>query len=288
VSGRELAVRLRHRRESLPGLTVKGIADQLDVTRNYWTLVETNRAILTEPNMAKVLDILGFNDDPGEAAELAELHRQARTRGWWQDYRGMYPDEGMRFFGLEAGADRIRSFESLLMPGLLQHADYARVVIGADPQYSPVELDQRVAIRMKRQERVWGDQPLKMSYILSEAVLHQFVGGRELQIRQLQHLIGAIEQLWENLEVRVVRFTTDIGVLASASTLVLMDFPSAHLETVAWQEAIRPLGVVDDPERIRRLELGWDTGKRSALDRESSLALIRSVAEDLAQEGRNK
>jgi hypothetical protein len=200
----------------------------------------------------------------------------------------MYPDEGMRFFGLEAGADRIRSFESLLMPGLLQHADYARVVIGADPQYSPVELDQRVAIRMKRQERVWGDQPLKMSYILSEAVLHQFVGGRELQIRQLQHLIGAIEQLWENLEVRVVRFTTDIGVLASASTLVLMDFPSAHLETVAWQEAIRPLGVVDDPERIRRLELGWDTGKRSALDRESSLALIRSVAEDLAQEGPNK
>jgi hypothetical protein len=182
---------------------------------------------------------------------------------------------------LEYGASHIRSFESLLIPGLLQSSEYIRAVLGADPQYSPVELEQRVAIRRKRQERLRGADPLRLSYILSEGALRQHVGGPEVQHGQLQDLASSIEELWETVEVRVVRFDADIGPLANASTLMIVDFPSPHLDSISWQESIRPLGVIDDPERIRRLELSWQAGKSSALDRSSSLDFVRAVAGEM-------
>ena len=282
VAGRELAARLRKRRQSLTGVTVKGIADQLGVSRNYWTLVETNRTILTEANFAKVLDILGFNDDPAEATELAELHRLARQSGWWDEHRKMYPEEVLRFFGLEHGAAAIRTFEPLVIPGLLQTADYARAVIGSDPQYSLVELDERVAIRLRRQERLRGDDPVRLSVVVSEAALRQYRGGVTVQRAQLVALAQTISELWETLEFRVVPFEADIGILAGTSTLLIVDFDSPHLGTVAWQESIRPLGVIDDADRIRRLELSWEEGKLRALDRRQSLELIERLADELA------
>jgi hypothetical protein len=45
----------------------------------------------------------------------------ARRRGWWDAYDGVaLTAESKWFIGLEQGADRMRSFQPLVVPGLLQ------------------------------------------------------------------------------------------------------------------------------------------------------------------------
>ncbi len=50
------------------------------------------------------------------------------------------------------------------------------------------EIQRRIAVRMKRQKRLTGDDAPKMWVVLNEAALHGRVGGRETMREQLRHL----------------------------------------------------------------------------------------------------
>src|SRR5262245_45197639 len=113
----ELGLRLRQRREQL-GVEVKTITERLGFSRNYWSAVENERKILSAEKLPQVLDLLEYDDE--ERAELTELREAARQRGWWSSYSALFGSELLRYYGLEHGAQTIRTYESLLIPGLLQ------------------------------------------------------------------------------------------------------------------------------------------------------------------------
>src|SRR6266567_6247981 len=63
---------------------------------------------------------------PGEFAEgLKGLAQQAAVKSWWHAYGDLIPENFDVFVGLEASAQRLTSYQSELVPGLLQTADYA-------------------------------------------------------------------------------------------------------------------------------------------------------------------
>lgn len=276
----ELALRIRERRREL-GLDVKTITDQLGFSRNYWSAIEHDRTLLAKDKLERLFEILTFDDT--ERVELTALWHAGKKRGWWMDYPALHDERLIHFYGLEAGAKNIRAYESALVNGLLQTDEYARVLIEADPAVSLVDVDQLVEVRKRRQRRLRGHDPLQLTALMSEAALHQQVGGSSAMRRQLLHLAKLITDLPDSLDVRIVPFGVTPGGIAGASTFHLLNFPNERLATVAWRESVAPMGgVIGAPDDVRRLELSYGQALEFCLDQEVSLDLIQRMAAKLS------
>jgi transcriptional regulator with XRE-family HTH domain len=270
----ELSRRLSTRRKEL-GLDVKTITEALGFTRNYWSAVENDRTLIADDKLRQLFDVLSF--DTTDQAELLQLREDARARSWWDNFPGIN-DERRRFVGLEHGATRIRIYEGHLIPGLLQTDDYTRALLGTDPSVSPVDLENIIALRRRRQERLDVDPKPQMVVIIGEAALRQQVAGPDVQANQIQHILDFAAQRPAQVDVRVLAFATNPGILISSSTLLLLEFESKHLPIMAWQEAVRPVGYVEGhDDHYRLLELAWQDGLKRALSADESTQLMSKL-----------
>ncbi|MFK0249159.1 helix-turn-helix domain-containing protein [Amycolatopsis azurea] len=278
VAAWELALRLRGRRDQL-NVDVKTITATLGFSRNYWSAVENERKILSEESLTRLLALLEFDDD--ERRELLDLRHLAKERGWWTQYSSLLGSEIQRMFGLELGAQGVRDYESLIIPGLLQTEDYARAIMTPSVVVRKVEVDQRVAVRRHRQERLSGENPLHITAIISEAALKQQIGGPAVLRDQLDHLAAMIEGNPEITRVRIVPFTAKACGLFGASTVHMIDFDNPRLPTVAWQETVTKYDIIDDPLQIRDLTLTYSDTFGQALNEQQSLEMIHRYAREL-------
>ena len=71
----------------------------------------------------------------------------------------------------------LRSFEPLVIPGLLQTEDYARAVLRTRVKVTDEEIDEMVTARMDRQSILAQDKPPMLWSIVDEGVLRRPVGG---------------------------------------------------------------------------------------------------------------
>lgn len=275
----ELATRLRKRRE-LVGVEVRTITQALDFSRNYWSAIENERKILSEESLLRLLDLFEFDSE--ERDELIALRAIAKERGWWARYSAILDDDLQRLLGLEDGAHSVHGYESLLIPGLLQTAEYARALMTPDVNIRRVEVEQLIEVRLRRQERLVEDSPLRLTELLSEAALRQEIGGAAALRRQLEHLTRMMEEHSETIEVRVIPFTTPACGLFGAATVHMIEFDNPRLQTVIWQETVTSWGVLDDPSSVRDTSGAYSDAARRALSREDSLALIHQRIKELA------
>ncbi len=271
VASWELSLRLRQRREQL-GIEVETITDQLGFTRNYWSAVENKRRILTADKLQQVFDVLEYDDE--ERSELIALREAAKQRGWWSGYSALFSDELLRYYGLEHGAQSIHTYESLLIPGLLQTPDYARALMAADISVRPVEIDQRIEVRLRRQERLSGEDPLQLTAVISEAALLQQIGGPLVLREQLRHVAAVAADHPATIELRVIPFSAPACGVFGASTFHLIDFASTRLPTLAWQETATAMGVLDKDMQVRELHFTHAEALQQCLSTEDSLQLV--------------
>lgn len=279
VASWELALRLKRQRERL-GIEVRTITEALGFTRNYWSAVENERKILSSEALALVVDLFEFDDE--EKAELLALRAAAKERGWWSNYSALFDADVQRLFGLEQGAQSMRDYESLLIPGLLQTADYVRAIMMPAVTLPQVEVDQRVEARLRRQTRLAdpGD-PFKLTAVISEAALRQQIGGPVVLRQQLVHLAELIESHPRKLDVRVIPFTATACGLFGAATVHLIDFGNSRLPTLAWQETVTAWGIIDDKDQIRDISTTYKDAYERALPRDESLHLVRDQIREL-------
>lgn len=270
VAGWELALWLRQRREQLR-LDAATVAQSMGVTRNYWSAIENEHKLPSEENLAAVADILEF--EPPEHQELLELRAVAREQGWWVNYP-VTNEQVRRYYGLEAGARRVSGYENLIFPGLLQIEDYVRAMMDGSATIPAVEVDQYVEVRMTRQNRLTGDTPLHLTYLLSEAVLLQQIGGPDVLRRQLRHVIDMIEEHPNFIDIHIIPFTVQACELFGSSTFSIMDFPSPRLPTIAWHETVTTLGIIDNRIQVRDITKIFNSSLELALDRQESIGLI--------------
>lgn len=279
VASWELALRLKHRREQL-GVEVRTITETLGFTRNYWSLIENERKILSLESLTRIIELFEFDAEEGE--ELLALRAAAKERGWWTRYSALFDNEIQRLYGLEQGAKGIRNYENLLIPGMLQTADYTRSIMIPDVTMRQVEVDQRVEARLRRQVRLNDDNdPFTFTAILSEAALLQQIGGRQVLRDQLKHLTTLIERHPDALDIRVIPFTATACGLFGGATVVLLDFDNPQLPTLAWQETVTSWGIIDDPTQVRNLTTTFQDAYRRALNKKETLLMINHHAGEL-------
>lgn len=270
VAAWELALRLRQRRERL-GMDAKTVAETMGFTRNYWSAVENERKQLSEENLDKALELLEFDQEDQD--ELRGLRATARERGWWTRY-SMLDAEVERLYGLEAGASSVKEYESILVPGMLQTADYARAIMKPAEIIREVEVDQLIEVRLKRQERLTADSPLRLTALISEAVLRQQIGGPAILRRQLQHLVDVAEAHPDTIDIHVIPFTATSCGLFGAATVRVLDFPSPRLPMLAYQETVTARILLDDRTTVRDIATTYSAALKVALTPEESLEMI--------------
>ncbi|WP_280461384.1 DUF5753 domain-containing protein [Nocardia carnea] len=276
----ELSLRLNEWRKQL-GIDVETAAKSLKISRNHWWQIMSDRRALTDDHFEGMLTLFGIAAK--DQAELRQLRADARDRGWWSEYSGLFSDETRRLFGLEHGAQAVHSYEGLLIPGLLQTENYARAIMASDiARIRPVDSERYIEARMRRQNRLTGPDAMQLTAVISQAALVQETGGLTVLREQLLHLVKLLHDQEANIDIRIVPFTARMRPILSGSPFHLLEFASPILPTLAWHESVAAHGIIDDPSRVRELRIIYGQQLESALSREDSIALIQHTADGIA------
>jgi transcriptional regulator with XRE-family HTH domain len=206
--------------------------------------LELGQVSFKERDVADLLTLYGVTDE-AERAPLLELARQANAPGWWHKYSDLLPGWFEVYIGLEGAASIIRTYENQFIPGLLQTPEYARAVIKLAHETTPdAELDRRVALRTRRQERLAGGRALKLWAVIDEAVVRRALGGREVMRRQVEHLLEMVKR--SNVTVQVIPFERG-GHAAAGGPFSILRFPERDLPDVVYLEQLTSALYLDKP-----------------------------------------
>jgi transcriptional regulator with XRE-family HTH domain len=186
VRRRELGALLRALRTGR-NLTVEQVAASLLCSASKVSRMETGHGLATPRDIRDLCDLYEVTNQ-GERDRLMTLARQSKEQAWWQSYDLDYAT----YVGLEAEAVAISDFQSSVVPGLLQTADYARAGHEAwMPRLSPDQIELQIEAKLTRQRLLTGADPPTFAAVLDEAVLHRMVGGPRVMGTQLDQLIEA-------------------------------------------------------------------------------------------------
>jgi transcriptional regulator with XRE-family HTH domain len=199
VRRRELGTLLRGLRLEKE-LTVEQVAASLLCSPSKVSRMETGRGLATPRDIRDLCDLYGVTDDVSRE-HMMQLAVESKQQGWWQAYDLPYS----RYVGLEAEALSIHGYQSSVVPGLLQTTGYARALHeAASVRLSPEEIEQRVEVRVIRQELLARDRPPRFAEVIDEAALHRVVGGHSVMDEQLARLVEACAL--PNVTIQVIPF----------------------------------------------------------------------------------
>src|SRR5215469_12920601 len=204
VRRKRLGTELRRLREQAE-LTCEDVGRRLECSGTRISRMETGRISVRPGDVRELLEIYGVT---GAGADpLVQLAREARRKGWWHAYGRALPHWFEAYIGLESEAVRLRDFQPLVIPGLLQTEDYARAVLRAAPHAgSSAEIDRQVSLRMERQRILGQADPPDVWIVLSESVVRVHVSGQAVMRAQLMRLTETAER--PNVTLQVLPFTT--------------------------------------------------------------------------------
>ncbi|MFF7982209.1 helix-turn-helix domain-containing protein [Streptomyces sp. NPDC007901] len=180
----------------------------------------------------------------------------------------------------EAQATAIREYTPLLIPGLLQTAEYARAV---NREYSPTTpkeiIEEWVEGRMERTRLL--DHPTRplLWAVLDEAALRREIGGRAVMAEALRHVADLAHR--GRIIMQVLPFSGG-GHAALQGALKLMEFTDAP--PLVYFEGVRNRRLEDDPTTVSEVRFVFDLLAASALPQRKSLALVEALAEDYSHE----
>jgi hypothetical protein len=153
-----------------------------------------------------------------------------RTRGWWEEYRGVLPTPFLDLAELEHRSTSLRDAQVLYVPGLLQTEDYARAVyVYRVPELQHEELELRVRHRMQRKMILEGAAPTPYEAVIHEAALRIMVGDRAASLAQLARVLDLSEA--DHITVRVIPFELE-GFAGAASAMTYVGGAVPKLDTV--------------------------------------------------------
>ncbi|MFZ3497344.1 helix-turn-helix domain-containing protein [Streptomyces sp. 5.8] len=248
---------LRRLREAA-GLKQGQLGDIIFCAGSLIGQIETARKVPTRDFSERVDAAL---DTGGVFSRLVGLVLRSQLPTWFQAYAEM-----------EAKATYISTFQAQLVYGLLQTEAYARAVLGVRHDK---RLDAQVAARMERQRILDREHPPLMWVVLSEAVLHQEIGGREVMRNQLAHLLELRDREWVRVQILPFEAGAHAGLPGSFNLLRFDDDPD-----LVYTEDFVQGHMTANPAGLREGSLRYDHLQAAALSVEKSAELIARVMEE--------
>jgi transcriptional regulator with XRE-family HTH domain len=268
-----LGAELRRLRENAD-ISPQRAAREIDASESKISRMERGRNALKYDDVVELLYFYGVNDE-SVREELLQLARRANQPGWWHSYNDVLPGWFQSYVGLEAAAQRIRSYESHYIPGLLQTQNYAHAVIALNG-FPPEEVDRRVGLREERKRR-FRDGGMRLWAIVDEAALRRRFGGPEVMREQLEALVAATKL--PNLTLQVVPFSA--GGHTALNGFTILRFPDRQMTDVVYVEQLTNALYLDKREEIDAYALAMDRLAVISATPDESVNLLNDIMDGL-------
>jgi transcriptional regulator with XRE-family HTH domain len=270
-----LAVELRRLRDSA-GLTTREAAALLGVSAPQISQIEAALAGVSEKRLRRLATNYACAD--AELIEALVAMATDRTRGWWEDYRGLLPTQFLDLSELEHCASYRWDVDFLHVPGLLQTANYARALFSyVNPEFSESEVERWVEHRMKRKVIIERPEPIPYATLIHEAALRIRTGDRGALRAQLARILELSEA--DHVTVRVIPFELE-GFGGAGSTMVYAGGPVSKLDTVVRDGPNGPV-FIDAEAQLSRYRTLFRRVEAVSLDPDRSRDFIRRLAKEL-------
>ncbi|MCQ9183718.1 helix-turn-helix transcriptional regulator [Streptomyces sp. IBSBF 2953] len=262
-----LGVRLRRLRTEA-GLTGAVLAQRAGVGQPTVSKVENGR-------MVPSLDVLGrlsvaLDLDEPTSREVRNLLAAVEAAPGTVPLSGEEVPAGTVLDEAVRSARLVRSFQCVVLPAMLQSAEYARHVFASAPNSTPEAVGRAVAARVERQSLLY--EPGRESvFVLTEAVLRTWPGDPSLMLAQFDRLL-AVESL----------STVRLGVIPWRRAVPVMPRHGFTLcdRRAVVVEAFRGERVVDASDEVAAYEETFRRFEEAAVfGREARELLVRVMRE---------
>ncbi|MCX4771789.1 hypothetical protein EES39_08370 [Streptomyces sp. ADI92-24] len=246
------------------GLTQRQLAEQACAQPETIASIEQGRRTLLPP-LARVLDSL--LDTKGTLETAVDNMPEVDLIPAWAE----------QYMDLERSALALSWFENQVLPGLLQTENYARAVFRTDvPALSEEEISQRVAARIDRREVLLRSEPPTASFIFSEAILVDRLGGDDVHSETLRHLLLCSEIPGVTLQVMPLGRQTHAGL---SGPFILIETPE-H-QRIGYTETQRGSQLISSPDEVSILERKYAMLRTQALNSEDTKRLLGRLLGEL-------
>jgi transcriptional regulator with XRE-family HTH domain len=273
VRRRRLGNELRQLREGAE-YTIEQVAARLEVSDSKISRIENGQVGATPRDVRDMAALYGVKGQRME--NLMQLARETREKPWWYEYGDLQLDHA----AYEAEASSILLFSPMLVPGLLQTADYARAVLRAICFDRPAEeIERLVEFRMKRQKLLTEPGPPTLWAVIDEAVLCRMIGGHKVMHQQLKSLIEMASL--PNVTLQILPFSGGAHAGLDGPFYVIRyieptDRDMVYFEHTGWEHYL------DDSAKISQHLSLFDHIRAAALKPEDSIKRLIDRADELA------
>lgn len=256
-----LGEELRRARKAAGFSSAEALAARLGFDRTVISKAETGDRVPTPEVLTAWCE--ACNLDPELFGRWAVLARRVD---------GPIPSWFESWLEAEREAHMLRIWQPLVIPGILQTAEYARALFlaaGADQD----RADDMVTVRLDRQAILDRPDPPHVVAVIDESVLHRLIGSAQIMADALAHMADMAER--PNVSVQVV--LSEAG--ANAGLSGAFDLASGDgAPEVLRMEAVEDV-TAETRSLIRKAADIFVRVQADALPRAASLALIREAAE---------
>jgi hypothetical protein len=255
------------------GYTANHVCDMLNWGRGKVGRFEANQ--WKRPEMSDIRDLLRFYEaDEYAAREIESLALRARIRPWWRDYQDVFDNE---FPGFESDATVIRVFFPLVIPGLLQTADYIDAVMRSSGK-PPAWRRRATEARLRRQqilERNKNTLPQLQAVITEASLLYRW-GSRAERRDQLLHLAEMGER--PSVHLHLQRFA-DGPPPGLFSAVQIFDYEGEA--SLVFTEHDHGIQEVSDAEYMTNYIEAFDRAVDVALEPRDTAVYLKQLSERL-------
>lgn len=263
--------RLRRLRENAD-LSGRQLAERLSWPPSKISRLENGRQTATADDVRAWTDALGVSSVVRD--QLIEDLRSLRVEyaSWRRELRQGFASRQRVGQVLEAGAATVRNFQTAVVPGILQTADYARAIYcGLAVVQGQRDVDAAVHARLRRQEALYRSEH-SFRFLLTESALRARVGApgtHRMQLDRLQGLMGL-----DTVQLAVLPWAAEV-VTPPDHGFVIYDDRLVLVETVNAELAIR------DAADIALYAVLFESYWEAAVVGEQASALIARIAVEL-------
>ncbi|QBI56156.1 helix-turn-helix domain-containing protein [Streptomonospora litoralis] len=202
----ELAEQLRRLRVAV-GMSGTAVAERLGWSQSKVSKVETGRVTASRDDVRLLLDVYRAPEHKRRELEVRaeQLNDRYRSLSMLRK-RGLHRvQEDIR--RKETATAMVRTFQPSMVPGLLQTAEYARVVFSQPLSKAGVDVGEAVAARLSRQSSLF-DPEREFSFVVTEAALRWRIGDSATMSAQMDRLANL--STLANVSIGVIPWRTQV------------------------------------------------------------------------------
>lgn len=154
------------------------------------------------------------------------------------------------------------------------------MISGALPESTPTDIDKRVSVRTRRQDRIKDeDRPLRLWAVIDEGALRRVVGNKQLMIQQLEHLVE--QSHLPHVTVQVLPF--EMGAHPGISGhYAILEFPDTSDSSVVYIEGVTSDLYLEKAQDVAKYSVMYEHLRAQALNVEQTREFISDIAKSYA------